>query len=203
MPEIRSILSLPPVYRLFWNLIGGPKYINVFMKQYVQPKPGLRILDIGCGPGTTVPYFPGAEYVGFDISEEYVAAARLRYPQATFVCERISQYSLFQRSYFDVVLALGIIHHLDDREAQQLFQIAQQALRPDGKLVTFDGVFTDSQSFIARWLVRGDRGKFVRRQEGYVRLASEVFRHVKATVHHDLLRVPYSHLIMECSALSS
>jgi cyclopropane fatty-acyl-phospholipid synthase-like methyltransferase len=198
MLAIRSLLSHPGVYRTFWNVIGGPGYIKVFVEEYVRPKPGARILDIGCGPGTTVPYFANTEYVGFDISPNYIESARRRFPQATFVCERISHYTLPQDSYFDVVLALGIIHHLDDAEAQQLCETAYRALKPGGKLVTFDGVLTDSQSRLARYLVTRDRGEHVRNEQGYIQIASRVFPNVRSTVRHDLLRIPYTHMIMEC-----
>lgn len=194
---VRSILSLPGAYRWFWKAIGGPGYIRRYVEEYVRPRPGCRILDIGCGPGTVVPYFPGVEYVGFDSSPEYIESARRQFPCLTFVCARVNDYQP-QTSYFDVALALGVVHHLDDAEAQQLFQMAHAALRPGGKLVTLDGVFAPRQSPVARYLVRHDRGKFVRDEDGYVRIASRVFPKVQATVRHDLLRIPYTHIIMEC-----
>jgi SAM-dependent methyltransferase len=195
---IRSLLALPRAYQLFWNLIGGPARSRTLVSGYIRPKAGDRILEIGCGPGTIVPYLPECEYVGFDASAEYVAQARRRFPQARFVCERVSQYTLPQGSYFDLVLALGIVHHLDDEEALQLFQIAHEALKPGGKLVTLDGVWAVGQSAAARALLAGDRGEFVRSEEGYLRIASKVFDNVKAGVRHDLLRIPYTHIILEC-----
>ena len=197
-PDLWSALSLPWIYLAMWNLIGGPRYIRTLVEEHVRYKPGARILDIGCGPGTTVPYFPDVEYVGFDISPDYVAAARRRFPQATFRCEAISQYNLRQESCFDVALALGVIHHLDDAEARQLCEIAYQALKPGGKLVTLDGVLTENQSLLAHYLVTWDRGRFVRDRDGYMRIASGVFSDVQPTVREDLLRIPYTHIIMEC-----
>ena len=41
----------------------------------------------------------------------------------------MSQYTLAERGYFDIVLAFGILHHLDDAEAVQLFRIAHDALK--------------------------------------------------------------------------
>jgi SAM-dependent methyltransferase len=194
---VRSVLSLPGAYRWFWKAIGGPAYIKRYVEEYVKPQPGCRILDIGCGPGTVAPYFHDVEYVGFDSSAEYIAAAQRQFPGLTFVCARVSEYQP-QRGHFDVALALGVVHHLDGAEAQQLFQLAHAALRPGGKLVTLDGVFAPRQSPVARYLVRHDRGKFVRDENGYVQIASQVFPTVKATVRHDLLRIPYTHIIMEC-----
>ena len=195
---IRSILELPQGYQLFFDLIGAPERSRILVREFIQPKPGDRILEIGCGPGTIVPYLPPAEYVGFDVSPSYIDRARSRFPNATFICERVSQYALSGRGEFDIVLALGIVHHLDDSEARQLFHIAHDALKQGGKLVTLDGVRTDNQSRTVRYLIGRDRGHFVRREEEYVRLASDAFPSVTTSIRHDLLRIPYTHIIMQC-----
>jgi cyclopropane fatty-acyl-phospholipid synthase-like methyltransferase len=173
-------------------------WAKTLVSEYVQPTVGARILEIGCGPGTILGYLPQVDYLGFDLSSEYIEMARKRFPDARFVCERVSQFSLNKQESFDVVLALGIVHHLDDQEAKQLFQIAYDALRFGGKMITFDGVWTNDQSRVARWLLSRDRGEHVRKESEYVNLASQVFTNIKASVRHDLIRIPYSHLILEC-----
>ncbi len=159
---IRSVLALPQAYQLFFNVIGAPERSRILVREYIRPKPGDRILEIGCGPGTIIPYLPAAEYVGFDASSEYIEQARKRFPEAKFVCDRVSQFTLPQGDPFDIVLALGILHHLDNEEALQLFRIAHQALKPGGKLVTLDGVWTPDQSSTARYIQGHDRGQFIR-----------------------------------------
>jgi len=196
--SIRSVLAIPAAYNLWWRVVGGPAWAKVLVGQYIQPRAGARILEIGCGPGTIAGYLPDSEYVGFDMSSKYVEMARKRFPHAQFVCERVSQFSLAKQQSFDAVLALGIVHHLDDQEARQLFQIAYDALKSGGKLITFDGVWTSDQSPVARWLLARDRGEYVRNKGEYVNIASQVFANVKANVRHDLIRIPYSHLILEC-----
>ena len=198
LQSIRSVLAIPEAYQFWWNAVGGPAWAKVLVNEYIQPSAGVCVLEIGCGPGTIVRYLPQSEYLGFDLSSRYIELAKKRYPQAQFVCERVSQFALAERRNFDVVLALGIVHHLDDGEARQLFQIAYDALRPGGKLVTADGVFTNDQSPTARWLLSRDRGEHVRSEPEYVGIASQVFQNVRASVRHDLLRIPYSHLILEC-----
>lgn len=195
---LRSVLAIPAVYNLWWNLVAGPASAKLLVRGYVQPRVGARILEIGCGPGTIVGYLPQVEYLGFDLSSEYIKKAKRRFPKAQFLCERVSEFSLGKQGGFDAVLALGVLHHLDDREAKQLFQIAYDALKSGGKLVTVDGVFTNDQSGAARWLLTRDRGQFVRNQAEYVNIASRVFTNVRASVRNDLLRIPYTHLILEC-----
>jgi len=196
--RIRSVLALPWAYQLFFNVIGAPERSRIMVREYIRPRPGDRILEIGCGPGTILPFLPESEYLGFDASSGYIELAQKRFPGAKFVCERVSQYTLPHREYFDVVLALGIVHHLDDSEALQLFQIAHSALKPRGKLVTLDGVWTNDQSRPARYLLARDSGQFVRSQQQYANLASQVFSTIKTSVRHDLLRIPYTHIILEC-----
>jgi SAM-dependent methyltransferase len=204
MPQItsgiRSVLSFPSIYRLFGWLIGGSSSRTTFVKNYIRPKTGDLILDIGCGPGDIVAYLPAVEYVGFDASQEYIKAARTRFGnRATFICDKVSTNSLEQRSYFDIVLAVGILHHLDDAEALQLFNLAQVALKPGGRLITFDGVFVKNQSPCARYIISKDRGQNVRTKEGYLQLASQVFSDISVNIRHDLLRIPYTHIILECT----
>jgi SAM-dependent methyltransferase len=194
----QTVLANPAVYDLWWKMVGGPAWARGFVEQYVRPKAGARILDIGCGPGTMAGYLPNSQYVGFDLSPSYIALARKRHPNFEFVCERVSGFSLAGRPGFDIVLAVGIVHHLDDQEARQLFQIAYDALESGGKLITFDGVWTEEQSRAARWMLARDRGEHVRNESEYVNIARGVFGNIQATVRHDLIRIPYSHLILEC-----
>ena len=198
LQSIRSVLAIPAAYNLWWNVVGGPAWAKVLVSEYIQPRDGARILEIGCGPGTIVDYLPQVEYVGFDLSSKYIEMARKRFPQAEFICERVSRFSLAKQQSFDAVLALGVVHHLDDQEARQLFQIASDALKSGGKLITIDGVWTNNQSATARWLLARDRGEYVRKEGEYVKIASEMFATVRPSIRHDLLRIPYTHLIMEC-----
>lgn len=204
MPQItqgiRSILSIPAIYSLFGVLIGGSSWRTTFVKEYVRPKFSDRILDIGCGPGDIFPYLPKVEYVGFDVSQQYIKAARKRFgDRATFVCKKVSATTLEKCSSFDIVLAVGILHHLDDAEALQLFDLAQAALKPGGRLVTFDGVFIANQSPCARYIISRDRGQNVRTKEAYLVIASQAFSNIAVSIRHELLRVPYTHIILECS----
>jgi 2-polyprenyl-3-methyl-5-hydroxy-6-metoxy-1,4-benzoquinol methylase len=197
---VRPILNLSWAYQLFGSLIGSHEYRKTLAKEYIRARQSDKILDIGCGPGSMAPYLPRSEYVGFDANPDYLERAQRHFPEARFVCERVSENNLPQSGYFDIVVALGIVHHLDDQEAVQLYRMAYNALKPEGRLITLDGVWAPNQSKFAKFLLRRDRGYFVRPQEAYEKLASTSFSKINPTVRHDLLRIPYTHLILECSS---
>jgi SAM-dependent methyltransferase len=138
--------------------------------------------------------------MGFDSNANYVEMAEKRYGgRATFRCENISHGNIDQLGSFDIVLATGVLHHLDDDDAARLLRLARTALKKGGRLITLDACFIERQSRIARFLISRDRGQNVRTKEGYGRLVTSVFEQVKVDVRHDLLRVPYTHIILECS----
>src|SRR5262249_38071241 len=160
----------------------------------------MRVLDIGCGPGTILQYLPrGVEYSGFDINPQYIADARKQYgDRGTFYCQAVSDAAVEQQASYDAVLASGLSHHLNDAEAERLFRVAHAALAPGGYLVTWDPVYVDGQSRLARYLISWDRGQFVRTPEEYLALARPFFPVVESAVFHDLLRIPYTHFVTKC-----
>ena len=101
---------------------------------------------------------------------------------------------------FDIVLALGILHHLDDGEATRLLSLAKSVLKARGRLLCVDPCYIDGQSSIARLIISLDRGQNVRREAEYETLARGVFAEVTASVRHDLNNIPFTHLVMECTA---
>jgi SAM-dependent methyltransferase len=197
---LRGVLSIPSVYSWFRRLVIADEKQAEYVQTYVVPQPGERILDVGCGPADVLAHFPeGVAYEGFDLSEEYVEQARRRWgDRGAFHCASVADESLAAPDSFDAVLAIGVLHHLSDEEALSLFRLAHRALKPGGRLVTTDGCYEPGQSFWARYFLSHDRGRNVRDQHGYLDIARQVFDDVTVHVRRDLLRIPYTHLILQC-----
>jgi SAM-dependent methyltransferase len=196
---LRDVLSAAPVYSLFARLVGATSARRRYVEGYIRPRSGDRVLDIGCGPADILDSLPQVEYCGIDQSPEYIESARARFPlRGSFRVEAVGADLIGKYAGFDLVLATGVLHHLTDEEALALFRIAKAALKPGGALVTLDGAWVQGQSRMARALLRMDRGRHVRSPAEYERLAAGVFAHVDVRVMHDLLRVPYTHVVMRC-----
>lgn len=197
----RSLLALAPVYSLFRRLIGRGVARSVYAREHLRVQPGHRVLDIGCGTADILEYLPAVEYVGYDISPRYIERARRRFgSRGEFHCRAIDEELPVAAGSYDLVIAHGVLHHLDDSAARALLRVSRKALRPGGRLVTFDGCFTDDQSAAARLFLSLDRGRHVRSRGAYERLARAEFDAVRSFVRHDLIRIPYTHIILECTA---
>ena len=195
---VRAVLSHPRVYSSFQSLMGAHKFRTNFVSQFVRPFPRMAILDIGCGPADILAYLPDVNYWGFDISEAYIERARNAFgTRGRFHCKQLQVDDLDGLQRFDVALAIGFLHHIDDQVALNVLQLAHQALKPGGRLLTVDPCLESSQGFIARFLVRHDRGQNVRDKGGYEALALSVFKAPNVVVRHQAW-IPYTHCIMEC-----
>jgi SAM-dependent methyltransferase len=197
-----TILDFPRIFSAFTRIVSGD-VLAVLVHRYIRPEEGDKILDIGCGPADILSHLPQVEYVGLDMNSAYIDFARKRFGnKGRFIAQRVSQglISDISPSGFDTVLAKGVLHHLNDNEAVQLFELAGFALKPAGRLITFDGCYVKGQSWLTRLILSRDRGPYVRTREAYFNLASTLFKHINVSIHHDLIRIPYTHIIMECTA---
>ncbi|MCI5224149.1 MAG: class I SAM-dependent methyltransferase [Candidatus Electrothrix sp. AR4] len=196
---VRSLLSHPIIYSAFQTLLGAHRCRQNFVSNYVKPFPGMKVLDLGCGPADILAHLPDVKYWGFDISEAYIERAREQFGTAgNFQCKQMQSEDLKYLPQVDLVLALGLLHHLDDATATDVIQLALQALKPGGRLVSIDPCLDPSQNPIARFLISHDRGQDVRDRRGYEALAKKVFSVFRIAVRHHMLRIPYTHCIMEC-----
>lgn len=197
---LRSILSDPRIYASFQRLIGTREASQDFVETYLAARPGQSMLDIGCGTADILRWLTDVSYVGFDPSAAYIAAATQRYgDRGRFFVAGIDDIDPSKLGgQFDVVLAKGVLHHVDDLQAERVFSLARAVVADGGRVVTLDGSLEKEQPRLARFLIRRDRGRNVRSAEGYADIARRFFSSVAVTVRHDRLRVPYTHAILVC-----
>lgn len=200
---LKRLLTFSPVYRLFSRVIGRPETAPRLVAHCVAPAAGDRILDLGCGPGTLAELLPSSigEYYGVDINPAYIRDASTRWAHQssiTFICGDATAAKI-SPGHYHIAVAIGLLHHLDDPAVERLFALAYAALRPGGRFVTWDCAFVEGQHPLARLLISMDRGRAVRRPEGYCRLAQRHFAHVESRLFHDTLRVPYTICAMTCT----
>ena len=98
---------------------------------------GINVLDIGCGTGHAVNVmartYPASRFVGFDIAEDAIEAARreaaeLGLRNAEFGVQDVTR--LPPEASFDLITAFDAVH--DQRQPAAVLQNACEALGPDG-----------------------------------------------------------------------
>lgn len=198
---VRVILSHPFIYSSLQSFMGAHKARQSFVVNFVRPFSGMKVLDMGCGPADILAYLPDVEYWGFDISENYISQARKRFgKRGEFHPKQLQMTDLERLPSFDMVLAIGLLHHLDDAVATDVMRLAYRALKPGGRLLTIDPCFDPGQNQIARFLIGKDRGQNVRTREGYASIASQIFEALRIEVQHKAW-IPYTHCLMECTRI--
>lgn len=196
-----SVLSSPRVYDAIQSLLGAGKGRRAWASEFIRARAGDNVLDVGCGTARILDFLPSSvSYWGFDVSERYITAADARYGRrARFICGEFTAAELPRLPPFDIVLAAGLLHHLDDQSAAAFMHLARAALRPGGRLVTIDPCYARGQALLARALIDRDRGSNVRLGQEYLALARCAFSKATGTLRHRRW-LPYTHWIMECQS---
>lgn len=97
----------------------------------LDPKPGERILDLGCGDGALTQRImeSGANVIGFDASEELAAAAQKR----GISVDLGDAHTLPYESEFDAVFSNAALHWMNRPAA--VIEGVRRALKPRGRFV--------------------------------------------------------------------
>jgi trans-aconitate methyltransferase len=99
----------------------------------LDPQPGERILDLGCGTGhlTSQIAARGAEVIGLDASASMIAQARQNYPKLKFALADARTFDL--GSGFDAVFSNAALHWIP--EPTLVIASVARALKPAGRFV--------------------------------------------------------------------
>ena len=201
---IHSIISAPWIYNLVQFVAGAKLYRNTMVKDYIKPFDGCKILDIGCGTGEYVEYFDkyckDFEYYGFDGEGVYINYANQLFkdrPKVHFYHKILTEEGLKEFNNFDIVIATGVMHHLDDPIVISLLRLAKLALKPGGRLITYDPGKFENMSIFEKFFVKYDRGRSIRFEKDYAALVREVFNNYKSSTPY-LTYFKVRNVVFEC-----
>jgi SAM-dependent methyltransferase len=203
---LRSVLAFPWVYRLFDMLVGSKAYEEWFIKNVLGLRNGQKLVDVGCGPAQILDRLPRVEYVGLDISDAYIQAARIKFKArgaAIFLSGSIEDWTLNPLTYAaDIVLVNGVLHHVDDDEAKNILEFAYRILKDDGRFIFYEPCYLIWQSRISTYFMSRDRGQNIRTEQQWKDLASNTFPLVSTNIVTGANRLAYVHIIGQCCKLA-
>ena len=143
------------VVRNFWNARpcdvkhskkepASPEYFEEVTKRRYKVEPHIKefadfskyndkkVLEIGCGIGTDAEQFvkAGAIYTGIDLSDESVALAKERLPEANIFNANIEEWCSGQQ--YDLIYSFGVLHHTPN--IHNALSNIRKMLKPGGEL---------------------------------------------------------------------
>ncbi len=94
-------------------------------------KPGLKLLDLGCGDGLDLVYYQslGAEIYGIDASEQMATLAKNKLPSADIKVGNFNELP-YEDNDFDIVMSKYAL--MTSRDMQPVFKEIHRVLRPGG-----------------------------------------------------------------------
>ena len=142
---MKILESRPSRYDLGINILSGG-HAGRIRKQIVQTyiKPGMKILDIGCGTGSLIidAAKSGANATGLDISKAMLAVAQKRI-DSSGLPDKIALHHagvaeldrLFEKNRFDLIVSTLVFSELYTEERALALSQIKKVLKPDGTLV--------------------------------------------------------------------
>ncbi len=128
-----------PDQKSVWNTTEYEKNFS-FVYEYgedllklLNPKPGERILDLGCGTGQLTNYIgnSGAEVVGMDKSEGMISSAKAKYPALEFHQKDATNFRFEHR--FNAIFSNATLHWVLD--PLSCIRSMNENLKSGGRLV--------------------------------------------------------------------
>ena len=140
-----------------WYQTPPGKYADSLEKELflklVQPEPGQKLVDIGCGTGDYLAFFQqsGLETTGIDVSEAMLAIASQKLGPGTRLCQGSAEKLPFDNDSFDIATLITTLEFVSDpllalREAARV-----------SRAIIFLGVLNNASPLA---LARRMKGKF-------------------------------------------
>ena len=211
--KFEKILNNGILFNIYQRIVLGKKG-NDCMKKFFTPtlsykssgdERRVKVLDIGCGPGTYVPYLLDTDYTGIDVNDGNITLAKRKYakfPNIKFITDDVSKClmndTVFINTY-DIIFMSGILHHLSMDDKRQILSYIPKLLeKENGEFRSCDSVYTKEQPKISKWVMSHDRGKYILEMDDYIQLIKEYLPFVECNLRSDCMLFPFPYPIMFC-----
>ena len=172
---VNKLFSNPTVFnivrRILENNFQGEKRA---IRRELGKNHGL-ILDIPCGTGEFSVMFNKDQYIGVDLSDDYIKSAKKNYKRKFMVMN--SKNLKFKNKYFNSVLIIGFFHHLNRDDIHSTLREVKRVLKDDGKVLLIEDAPTKSKwNIIGKLVQKFDLGANIRKSKEYFGILSEYFK---------------------------
>lgn len=148
---------------------------KIILKYRGTPK---SVLDLGSGNGYLASLFSPKSYVGYEIDRKLVKESRIAYPKYDFRQADATKLNLERK--FDLILVIGVIHHLNDKQFEDVLGVIDKHISRKGKVIILEAISPISEfNLVGRVIRYLDRGEHVRSVDAYKSRIAKLLRVVR------------------------
>jgi ubiquinone/menaquinone biosynthesis C-methylase UbiE len=152
--------SLTALYDLAIRILTRETTWRAALVQHIAPRPGAKILDVGCGTGSLLLDLwrtePTAEYLGLDPDHDVLALARKKLAVAGSGVNLqegfLSEAALPKGWHPDTVASSLVLHQTPLPEKRRIIQAIYDVLPEGGRFFLAD--YSTQDTSLMRWLFR-------------------------------------------------
>lgn len=153
---LQGLFDHPAVFDGYQTLVDGGKGRRI--RRFLRDVPYESVLDVGCGTGNWATTARGA-YLGIDVSEAFIRAARARYDGESGKTFRVLDPTREDvPGAYDLVQMVSVLHHLSDDDVTVLLR----RVMPRSRFLFVLDLYPIPWHPVARLLYAADRGDYVR-----------------------------------------
>lgn len=104
------------------------------------PKPGMAILDVGCGTGAFLEFYQRykSSLYGIDMSPAMLEIARARLGETAELHLGSAAETPYPDNFFDLVVSMLVLHEIDPPIRLEILTEIKRVLKPDGRVLLID-----------------------------------------------------------------
>jgi ubiquinone/menaquinone biosynthesis C-methylase UbiE len=104
------------------------------------PKPGMKVLEVGCGTGSNLMLYrqAGCSVYGIDLSPSMLAVARNKLGEGADLQLGDASSMAYQENFFDLVIAMFLLHDMSSEIRPAVMREIIRVTKPEGRVLIID-----------------------------------------------------------------
>jgi ubiquinone/menaquinone biosynthesis C-methylase UbiE len=128
-----------------------------------------KVLDFGCGVGSSSALFSPSSYLGLDCDSRRVSYARKINPSYNFGVLAENKLPIPDASV-DYILIVSVLHHITSKDIFDYLNEFRRVLNSNGKVLVIEPCLFKGNSLSNFYMSWFDKGKYIRNEDEYIEM---------------------------------
>lgn len=167
--------------RLYNWLVRPSWFMDLYINNTLQNEfdfNNKKVLDFGCGIGSSCSFFDQDDYLGIDCDPRRIHYAKNLHSTHSFAVVNNPEIPVSQNS-IDYILVISVLHHIPEEDLPSYILEFNRILKPGGKILVNEPCYFEDCTFSNLYMKFFDRGKYIQSEDGYLELFKKYEYEVK------------------------